>query len=188
MKRPNLYILVIFSLLLCLTGCRPKGILHSWEMRKLLVDLHKTDALLQINGLYNASSEDKGLYYAQVLEKHGVTQAEFDSSLVWYTAHPQLFDKIYPKVLNDLKAEEELFVAQNKDALHLTPEPANEIPEQIEFTQADLDSVKWIMMHGYPSSWQPMPLVHDFENEFFPQIGVLRGGVVDTLQSRVDLP
>ena len=176
MKQSSLYIFVLclLSLLLCLTGCRPKGILHSWEMRKLLVDLHKTDALLQINGLYNASTEDKAIYYAQVLEKHGLTQAEFDSSLVWYTAHPQLFDKIYPKVLAELKEEEDAFVALHADALHLTPEPANEMPEQIEFTQADLDSALWVMLHGYPSSWQPMPLMHDLEDELFPQIGVLR--------------
>ena len=176
MKRSSLHIFVLclLSLLLCLTGCRPKGILHSWEMRKVLVDLHKTDALLQINGLYNASTEDKAIYYAQVLEKHGITQAEFDSSLVWYTAHPQLFDKIYPKVLAELKEEEDAFVALHADALHLTPEPANEMPEQIEFTQADLDSALWVMQHGFPSSWQPMPLMHDLEDQLFPQIGVLR--------------
>ena len=137
MKRPNLYILVIFSLLFCLTGCRPKGILHSWEMRRVLVDLHKTDALLQVSGLYNMSTEDKALYYAQVLEKHGVTQAEFDSSLVWYTAHPQLFDKIYPKVMKDLKAEEDAFIALHEAELNMTPESRDEIPEQIEFTQPD---------------------------------------------------
>ena len=176
MKRSSLHIFVLclLSLLLCLTGCRPKGILHSWEMRKVLVDLHKTDALLQINGLYNASTEDKAIYYAQVLEKHGITQAEFDSSLVWYTAHPQLFDKIYPKVLAELKEEEDAFVALHAEALHLTPEPANEMPEQIEFTQADLDSAMWVMQHGYPSSWQPLPLMHDLEDQLFPQIGVLR--------------
>ena len=176
MKRSSLHIFVLclLSLLLCLTGCRPKGILHSWEMRKVLVDLHKTDALLQINGLYNASTEDKAIYYAQVLEKHGITQAEFDSSLVWYTAHPQLFDKIYPKVLAELKEEEDAFVALHAEALHLTPEPANEMPEQIEFTQADLDSALWVMQHGYPSSWRPLPLMHDLEDQLFPQIGVLR--------------
>ena len=173
-RKSNILVLVLCSLFLIQTGCRPKGILHSWEMRKLLVDLHKTDALLQINGLNYASTEDKAIYYAQVLEKHGVTQAEFDSSLVWYTAHPQLFDKIYPKVVKDLKAEEDAFVTMHAEALHLTPEPANEIPEQIEFTQADLDSAIWVMQHGYPSSWQPLPLMHDLEDQLFPQIGVLR--------------
>ena len=103
-RKSNIFVLCLLSLLLCLTGCRPKGILHSWEMRRVLVDLHKTDALLQVTGKMQSPTEVKSIYYAQVLDKHGITQAQFDSSLVWYTAHPQIFDKIYPKVLNDLKA------------------------------------------------------------------------------------
>ncbi len=80
-------------------------------MRVVLVDLHKTEAMLQVAGLGIKDQDIKSIYYAQVLERHGVTQAEFDSSLVWYTAHPQLFDKIYPKVMADLKKEEEKYVA-----------------------------------------------------------------------------
>ena len=74
-------------------------------MRSLLVDLHKTDGMLQVNGWQISNDEVRDIYYAQVLEKHGTTQAQFDSSLVWYTAHPQFFNKIYPKVLKELEAE-----------------------------------------------------------------------------------
>ena len=157
--RLNRYIFVLctLSIVLCLTGCRPKGILHSWEMREVLVDLHKTDALLQMNGLNNASSEDKALYYSQVLSKHGVTQAQFDSSLVWYTAHPQLFDKIYPKVLNELKAEEEAFMALHEEELQTTAEAPAETVEQAPFTQVQLDSTLWVMQHGGATMWQPLP-------------------------------
>ena len=81
----TILVLCLLSIVFTLPSCRPKGILHSWEMRKVLIDLHKADALLQIHGLSQASPEDKALYYAQVLEKNGVTQAQFDSSLVWYS-------------------------------------------------------------------------------------------------------
>lgn len=174
MNRPALHIvtLCLLSIVLCLPSCRPKGILHSWEMRRVLVDLHKTDALLQITGQLQIPTEDKAIYYAQVLEKHGITQAQFDSSLVWYTAHPQLFDKIYPKVLAELKAEEDAFNARYGQELALMQEATNEKPEQTPFTQAQLDSVFWVTQHGYPSTW--FPLVHDFKDELFPQIGVLR--------------
>ena len=155
----TILVLALYSLLLTLPSCRPKGILHSWEMRHVLVDLHKADALLQTHGLAQASPEDKALYYAQVLQKHGVTQAEFDSSLVWYTAHPQLFDKIYPKVLKDLKAEEDAFVALHEQALHLTPEEPEERLERQAFTQAEMDSILWVTQHGLPSMWQPLPFV-----------------------------
>lgn len=152
-------ILSLFILQFSLYSCRPKGILHSWEMRHVLVDLHKADALLQTHNLSQASPEEKALYYAQVLVKHGITQAEFDSSLVWYTAHPQLFDKIYPKVLADLKAEEDAFVAAHEQALHLAPQAPEEMPELVPFTQAEMDSVLWVTQHGWPSMWQPLPFV-----------------------------
>ena len=169
-KKLSLYIV----LALCLIGCRPKGILHSWEMRALLYDLHRTDALLQISGKQYESDEVRNLYYGAVLEKHGVTQAQFDSSLVWYTAHPQLFDKIYPKVVLRLRADEVQF-----DFLHAAELADNgsavnglEVSDAPVYTQAQLDSTLWVTLHGYPSSWQP--LVHNLENQLFPQIGVLR--------------
>ena len=175
-NRKYILVLCLLSLVLCLTACRPKGILHSWEMRALLVDLHKTDAMMQVSGLQHKHQEDKALYYAVILEKHGTTQAQFDSSLVWYTAHPQLFDKIYPRVLKDLKAEEERFIAMH--AQQLEPElpsiSSDENAPKECFTQAQWDSVLWINIHGFPSSWNEMPLMQDSVNQLFPQIGVLR--------------
>lgn len=148
--------------------------MHSWEMRALLYDLHRTDALLQISGKQYESDEVRDLYYGAVLEKHGVTQAQFDSSLVWYTAHPQLFDKIYPKVVLRLRADEVQF-----DFLHAAELADNgsavsglEVNDVPVYTQAQLDSTLWVTLHGYPSTWQP--LVHNLENQLFPQIGVLR--------------
>ena len=150
------YILVICTLsfvTMSFLGCRPKGILSSREMRSLLVDLHKTDGLLQISGGRIMENEVKDLYYAQVLEKHGVTQAQFDSSLVWYTAHPQFFNKIYPKVLKELEAEEAAF-----NELHATELANVEMPESIKqpasFTRDNLDSTLWVIQNGYGHSWK----------------------------------
>ena len=187
-RKKHIWLLALCSLLL-LPSCRPKGILHSGEMRDLLVDLHKTDAMIQIKGLKYNDSEIKDIYYAQVLERHGVTQAQFDSSLVWYTAHPQFFNKIYPKVLKELEREEAAFLAMHEAELHLSPgteeQDTGSALQRREFTSAQLDSVLWFMQHGCPSSWYPAPLVHDTVDQFFPQIGVLRGGVVDTLETRI---
>jgi len=150
-----------------------------------MVDLHKTDALLQVAGVGHGYEEARMIYYAQVLERHGTTQAEFDSSLVWYTAHPQLFDKIYPKVMKELKAEEDAFLALHEAELNLAekgeglqvtgdgiPVTGDGLQEERPFTRTDLDSVLWVTQHGYPHSWNP--LVHDLVDELFPQIGVLR--------------
>lgn len=174
------------SIVLGMMGCRPKGVLSSREMRDIIVDLHKTDALLQFTGLRFNEYEERDKYYAAVLEAHGTTQAQFDSSLVWYTAHPQFFDKIYPKVIAKLEAGQAAFETAHAEELELFfMGPA---AKKKPFTQAQLDSVLWVTLHGYPSSWYPQPLVHDLEDEFFPQIGVLRGGVVDSLQTSVRVP
>ena len=151
----QLGIFFVAALAVVLTGCRPKGILHSWEMRDIIIDLHKTDALLYVKGDRTISREQKSIYYAQVMEKHGVTQAQFDSSLVWYTAHPALFDKIYPKVLKELKAEETAFLAQYPEFAQPN-EPIGE-PTELEepvFTHDQLDSILWVMQNGPCNSWK----------------------------------
>ena len=164
----NILILCLLSFVLCLSSCRPKGILHSGEMRDVLVDLHKTDALIQLTGLQYGHDEAVNIYYAQVMEKHGITQAQFDSSIVWYTAHPLLFDKIYPKVEAKLKAEQEAFQKEYAEELSLQPQQQEPVKKSApkQFTKADLDSVLWVTQHGYPSTWNP--LVHDSENQLLP--------------------
>ena len=181
MKRLNTYILVLIlgSLFFILSGCRPKGILHSGEMREVLVDLHKTDAILQVAGMQFGQGEEKAMYYAVVLDRHGITQAQFDSSLVWYTAHPQLFDKIYPKVLADLKAEEDLFAAQYAGKTDVLVSPGGikqtgSVARSLRYTAAQLDSIMQVNLYGPPVTWQEPRLMHNFENQFFPQIGILR--------------
>ena len=176
MRSERLIGLCILCFVLCtfLVGCRPRGILYSGQMRDVMIDLHKTDALLQVAGINAGKEEVRAIYYAQVMEKHGITQAEFDSSLVWYTAHPKLFDKIYPKVLAELRAEEAAFLALHSTELNIGEAAKEENAEVIirPFTHAQLDSVLWVTQHGYPHSWNP--LVHDLEDQFFPQISVLR--------------
>ena len=97
-------LLIIFSFILFLTACdsRPKGVLNETEMTNVLSDLHKLDASLGEVGLMYNNDSIKSRYYNFVLSKHGVTKAEFDSSLVWYTKNPQKFEKVYDNVLIQL--------------------------------------------------------------------------------------
>ena len=144
-----------------LGGCRPRGILSSDEMREVLVDLHKTDALLQLSGLGMQDQEAKQIYYAQVLERHGVTQAQFDSSLVWYTAHPQLFNKIYPKVMADLEAEEKAYASQLEIEMNAAP--------QKMVWNGSFDTTYVTLIEGvYPTLRPYAPSVHDTIDQLLP--------------------
>lgn len=153
----KLQILIGLFATILLVSCRPKGILHSGEMRAVLKDLHKADAAMQVAGFRRGDQEKKNIYYAQVLEKHHITQAQFDSSIVWYTAHPQLFDKIYPKVMADLAAEEEQFLALHAEELNTPTKTMKErlLEEERQFSQATTDSIIWVMLHGFPTPWEP---------------------------------
>lgn len=167
----NKYIvsLCLLAFVLTLGSCRPRGVLSSGEMREVLVDLHKTDAMIQLAGLSYNNQEAKAIYYAQVLQRHGITQAQFDSSLVWYTANPQLFNKIYPKVMADLQAEEERYAAQWEDLRNNESLP--------DMSTCFFDTTYYTLRGGYyPElrTLQPDTLMHDSVDQFFPQICIFR--------------
>jgi hypothetical protein len=75
-------------------------------MTALLTDMHKLEGTLDANGISSSQFQLKSKYFNSVLEKYGITQAQFDSSVVWYTKNPKEYDDIYTDVminLNDLQ-------------------------------------------------------------------------------------
>jgi hypothetical protein len=97
------FVLILgFFLLLSACNGRPRGVLDQKDMTKILIDMHKTEALLSEKGLSYGSYSSKAPYYSFVLKKYGITQAQFDSSLVWYTKNPQKFGRIYDDVTAQL--------------------------------------------------------------------------------------
>lgn len=153
--KKNLYIWLILGIVL-LPGCRPQGVLSSRQMREVLIDLHKTDGLLQVSGYQHGYDETRNIYYAMVLEEHGITQAQFDSSLVWYTAHPQLFDKIYPKVLTAIEKERDQYYALHE--AEFGAQIINTLTPPVLTTKEarqKVDSILWVNRHGLPSTWHP---------------------------------
>ena len=96
---------LILLIILSCVSCRPRMVLSNREMRDVLYDLHRADGALQVAGYSHGHSQELSAYYKSVLDKHGITQAEFDSSLVWFTDNPQIFNKIYPKVIARLEAD-----------------------------------------------------------------------------------
>ena len=106
-------VLLVTLLLVAFTACtpRPKGVLSQQKMVKVLYELHRADGILQTQGYNYGHEEELNRYYGTVLQKQEITQAQFDSSLVWYTAHPKQFARIYPRVValldTDVKALQE---------------------------------------------------------------------------------
>lgn len=149
--------LIILFVLLAIVGCRPRGVLSNREMRDLLYDLHRTDGALQVIGYNYGHNKELSSYYQSVLDKHGITQAQFDSSLVWYTDNPQIFNKIYPKVISRLQAdfdnEERLRderIAQRKKEKGI---PIATVEEEKKYSLRPQDEVLKEYLYGIENPW-----------------------------------
>ncbi|MBE6313787.1 MAG: DUF4296 domain-containing protein [Bacteroidales bacterium] len=85
-------------------GCdkRPDMILSEREMTALLVDIHRSEAYLTAGSAIFLSDSAKKVLRQSILKKHGVTQAEFDSSLNWYGRNIDEYVKLYANVEKQL--------------------------------------------------------------------------------------
>jgi len=133
-------LLIILLAFLALTACRPRGVLSSRQMEDIFVDIHTAEGIIQAAGYNYGHNEAVRGYYQVVLEEHGVSQAQFDSSLVWYTANPTIFDKIYPKVVERMQANLDAFMAQYKRHLQ---RPKNNVDTWLNICQYGLDRQYW---------------------------------------------
>ena len=90
---------------LCLSACqvkRPDTVLPDATMENVLYDYHIAKAMGE-DIPYNDSYK-KVLYVESVFKKYGITQAQFDSSMVWFARNPDALTKVYEKVNQRLKA------------------------------------------------------------------------------------
>lgn len=92
--------LIVFVLAVSmLAGCRlkrPDTVIPPKKMEALLYDYHTAQALAM--KLPTSERYKRDLMYNYVFDKHGVTQEQLDTSLVWYTRNPREFAKIYAKL------------------------------------------------------------------------------------------
>lgn len=92
----SLRVCCIFVCLLLLLSCKPgvpSGILSESKMEAVLYDYHLAQGAAE-----NAEGDmysNRYLYIQSVFQKHGITEADFDSSMVWYSSHPELLYKMY---------------------------------------------------------------------------------------------
>ncbi len=80
----------------------PKGVLPEKEMQQLLTDMLVAESMVSSDyQKYKGDSSRMDLYDA-VFRKYGVTQAIYDSSLVWYGRNLDIYMKVYERVIVDL--------------------------------------------------------------------------------------
>lgn len=94
-------ILLAFGMAACQVK-RPDTVLPDAKMENVLYDFHIAKAMGE--EVPYGESYKRVLYIESVYRKHGITQADFDTSMVWYARHPDALTKVYERVNQRLKA------------------------------------------------------------------------------------
>lgn len=76
------------------------------KLINVLYDIHTAEALLESESQNMRDSMTKK-YYAQIYQKHGISQVDFDSTMAIYTRNPTQLDTVYNRVLRIVKAEKD---------------------------------------------------------------------------------
>jgi len=95
------YVLIpLICLFLAACNNRPEYVIDEDKMTDLLVDVHMSEGLLDLQGA-QLGGERKNYgqeVMAAVLLEHGVTRAQYDTSLVWYSQNLKKLIRIYKNV------------------------------------------------------------------------------------------
>lgn len=80
----------------------PDGILSEKKMKDVMIDIHIAEGLIGNDAKTFPDSIRKDALFQSVFKKHNITQAVYDSSLVWYGQNLDILMNIYDLALNDI--------------------------------------------------------------------------------------
>ena len=104
MRKKGLCVALALGLLSACGKKIPDDIIQPGAMEDLLYDYHLASTM-STSLPYNENYK-KEAYFDYVFQKHNVTEAEFDSSMVWYTRHAEELATIYKNLKERLEREE----------------------------------------------------------------------------------
>lgn len=106
MKQSSLFLLLLPCLLVvACSPSRPRGILGEGKMTDVLVDFHLAQGMAEAQG--ESQDINRYRYIQAVFRKHRITEAEFDSSMVYYSGRAEELTHIYGGVVKRVQAEAE---------------------------------------------------------------------------------
>ena len=92
-KRTFTTVLCVLLVLAACTNRRPSHVLPPEELESILFDYHLVQSM--ISDMPASERYQKDLYFDYIYDKHHVTAAEVDSSLVYYARNPKELSAIY---------------------------------------------------------------------------------------------
>lgn len=101
------FIFTIVLLSFVLFSCKPsspRGILSESKMEEVLYDYHLAQGMAERE--YDGDVDKLRYQYVEaVFKKHHITEAEFDSSMIWYAAHSAKLQTIYVNICQRYETE-----------------------------------------------------------------------------------
>lgn len=116
----NKFQIYLFFLFLCtwFVSCKkvPSGILSEKNMQSVMADVQLAEAMITSD--YSAYSKEgsKEALFTSVFQKHNITQAQYDSSLVWYGRNMDIYMRVCDAVIAQLDKQKDAFGDIQPDA------------------------------------------------------------------------
>ncbi|KGN74759.1 hypothetical protein HR11_08240 [Porphyromonas macacae] len=134
----SLFIISLLCLLnaLFISGCKKR----SWnklspkQTREVMMDLAITRSLIQSRG-YELPDSTRQAIYDDLFARHGVTQRDYDSTLVWYTRYKIKSQVVYTQMVRDSLKQIEQLLAERE---------AEKTKSDNAIEQYDKDSVNFL--------------------------------------------
>lgn len=105
MLRRSIYIIGVVFLVGCKPGV-PEEFIQPDDMEDILYDYFVSQGMATVPDKTQGPEDyRRDLYFNAVLKKHGITRAEFDSSMVYYYTRADQFVKVYKRVQDRLSEE-----------------------------------------------------------------------------------
>ena len=95
-----------------LVGCKPElpsGVLSESKMERVLYDFHLAQGMAEMAPREEGQTVEQLQYeyFQSMLRKHGITEAQFDTSMVYYCSDLDRMNRVYKKVEQRLQRETE---------------------------------------------------------------------------------
>ncbi len=110
----NLLVLPVLTLVMLFSSCNHRKQIRGSEfvprdiMVEMMVDMHLIDGLTNDVSYYRKFNPNDSVdLYGHVYEEYGMTKEKFHTTMLEYASTPNLLDKLYGEVLNELNLMQE---------------------------------------------------------------------------------
>lgn len=114
MLKNSILLMMTFLMILSMSSCKPQvpdKYIQPDDMEDILYEYHLSQAMAQRRLNSDSVSYYRNMYYRSILHDYGVTEEEFDSSLVYYYTHAYRLHEIYRNIAKRMNEDVEKYGA-----------------------------------------------------------------------------